>query len=294
MPNDVDEVIAAVRETLRTGRPAAVPDPSPAGLPELLDEIVQIHGFVMSLSQGDLSPTLTRRGTVAGALKTLQASLRHVTWQTQRVAAGDFSQRVDFMGEFSAAFNSMVSALARAHEDLSKRNDALLRLNLRLEEMATTDALTGALNRRRFYELLDDELERATRYGRPLGLLMLDVDHFKRVNDAFGHATGDEVLKGIAAVLRLSLRAPDRLARWGGEEFVVLAPDTGGGPALALAQRVCHAIRAEQFPVAGTATASIGVAERRPGESGDALLARADAALYEAKDGGRDRAVLAG
>lgn len=294
MPSEREQIVAAVREALRSGG-SAQPSPRPpaAEVADLVAEIAELHSFVVRLAQGDLGASLAQRGAMAGALKSLQASLRHLTWQTKRVAEGDFSQRVDFMGEFSAAFNSMVEALSRAHDELAKRNKTLLRLNAKLEQLATTDVLTGTCNRRRFYELLRDDVRRAVRYQHPLSLLLADIDRFKRVNDTHGHAVGDQVLKGIAHHMGRSLRTPDRLARWGGEEFVVLAPETSAQSALALAKRVCLTIRRERFGVAGQITVSVGVAELRPGESGDALLARADAALYEAKESGRDRAVLA-
>lgn len=180
-------------------------------------------------------------------------------------------------------------ALCAARDELARRNDALVRLNLRLEEMATTDALTGVLNRRRFYELLDDELQRAARYDERFSLIMLDIDHFKRVNDTFGHAVGDAVLKSLAGVVQVALRANDSLSRWGGEEFVVLAPETGREEALRLAERLRERVSDEAFPAAGTVTVSLGVAEHRHGESGDALLNRVDEALYRAKENGRDR-----
>ena len=118
---------------------------------------------------------------------------------------------------------------------------------------------------------------------------MFDIDHFKRVNDTFGHAVGDAVLKGLAGAAQDTLRASDRLTRWGGEEFVVLAPETRGDEALKLAERIRERVREEAFPTAGTVTISLGVAEHRADESGDDLLGRADAALYRAKESGRDR-----
>jgi len=168
-------------------------------------------------------------------------------------------------------------------------NRRLEQMNQRLVEMATTDALTGAFNRRRFYELLDDELQRQARYGNVFSLIMLDIDHFKRVNDTYGHSVGDEVLKGVAEVVRDHLRANDRLTRWGGEEFIVLTPSTGAGDALALAERLRERVADWVFPTAGSVTVSLGVAEHRDDESGDEVINRADAALYRAKENGRDR-----
>jgi diguanylate cyclase (GGDEF)-like protein len=287
-PLSPQEAIVAVHETLRTGRAGvSAGEGASEELAALLGEFTELCAFARSLADGELDASLQQRGMMAGTLKSLQASLRHVTWQAERVAAGDFSQRVDFMGEFSVAFNSMVEALASAREELSRRNDDLLRLNEHLEKLATTDALTDTFNRRRFYELLEDELQRAARYGKVFSLIMLDIDHFKRVNDTYGHIVGDQVLKRLAGVVRESQRVVDRLTRWGGEEFVVLAPETHD--ALALAERIRERVREEPFPTVGTVTISLGIAEHQKGESGDDVLIRADQALYRAKENGRDR-----
>jgi diguanylate cyclase (GGDEF)-like protein/PAS domain S-box-containing protein len=165
----------------------------------------------------------------------------------------------------------------------------------RLLELATTDGLTGLFNRRRFMELAEAELGRARRYRRPMTMLMMDIDHFKRVNDTHGHDVGDEVLRELARVSRAALREPDILGRLGGEEFGVLLPETADGPALEVAERLRRAI--ENTPIATAAgelriTVSIGAAASdTDGESVAGLLKRADVALYEAKQAGRNRVV---
>ena len=282
------EALAAIRATLRSGRRAALPAglDGNAELGELLSELADLYRFTLAVSQGDLEQPLTARGSLAGALKTLDAALRHLTWQTQRVAAGDYTQRVDFMGDFSEAFNSMVVALDEARTVLQVQA-------VKLEELATTDALTGAYNRRKFNDLTLAEVERVRRYGRPLSLLILDIDHFKRVNDAHGHEAGDEVLVVLAGLLRAGIRATDSLARWGGEEFVVLSPDVTLEGEAELAERLRAAAAAHDHAPVGTVTVSLGVAQHRPGETPDELFARADEALYRAKKGGRDRVELA-
>ena len=171
-------------------------------------------------------------------MKNLDAALRHLTYQTQRVAAGDFTQRVDFMGEFSEAYNSMVVALDKARTELGERNELLQAQTAKLEELATTDALTGAYNRRKFNRLILAEIARVSRYEHPLSLLILDIDHFKRVNDTHGHEAGDEVLVVLAGLIRAGIRATDSLARWGGEEFVVLSPEVTVDEAMGLAERL--------------------------------------------------------
>ena len=287
--------LAAIRATLRSGRRA----PLPAGLEdnaeldELLNELADLYRFTLAVSQGDLEQPLTARGSLAGSLKTLDAALRHLTWQTQRVAAGDFTQRVDFMGEFSEAFNSMVVALDKARTELDERNELLQAQAAKLEELATTDVLTGTFNRRKFNELILAEIERVRRYGHPLSLLVVDIDHFKRINDTHGHDAGDEVLIVLAGLIRTGIRATDSLARWGGEEFVVLSPEVSVEEAAGLAERLRSAAGTYAYSFVGRVTASIGVAQHRAGETPDELFARADEALYRAKEGGRDRVEVA-
>ena len=182
----------------------------------------------------------------------------------------------------------------QAHRaELRRMNAELNGLNARLHLEATTDALTGCVNRRRFMQMLDTECARVRRHGGALSLLMADIDHFKRINDTHGHAVGDLALKHLAAVAARLLRHEDVFARIGGEEFVFLLPQTTLNGALAFAERVRAAIQAE--PLAGAAgpiafTVSIGAATSGgAADSGSALLERADRALYAAKRSGRNR-----
>jgi diguanylate cyclase (GGDEF)-like protein/PAS domain S-box-containing protein len=167
-------------------------------------------------------------------------------------------------------------------------------LEQRLRELATTDELTGVLNRRRLFEIGGEELERAARYGRPLSLCMLDLDHFKQINDAFGHQAGDATLRRVATTIGDTIRKQDRLGRYGGEEFVVLFPETRVEAALVVAQRARGAVEA-LGPAPETPgrriTVSAGVVELSGGEPLETLLRRADEALYEAKATGRNRVV---
>ena len=160
-------------------------------------------------------------------------------------------------------------------------------------ELATTDSLTGVYNRRTFKELAEPLLSRARRTRTPVSLLLLDLDHFKRVNDTHGHLAGDEVLAGFARLARLCLRKEDLLARFGGEEFVVLLPGTSEAAAVALAERIREEI-ADTPMHTGASDVSVTVSVGLAGESGErlptleALLARADEALYAAKAQGRN------
>ena len=174
------------------------------------------------------------------------------------------------------------------------------RVNRRIAAVAASDALTGLANRRSAITAGRAALAAAQRLHEPLAVLMLDVDHFKQVNDRHGHAAGDEVLRQVATALRQGLRRSDHLARWGGEEFLLLLPATAPAEAAALAERQRAAVAAVQVQVAGEAgqthmlhvTLSVGVAALQAGDTHlDGVIARADAALYEAKRLGRNRVV---
>jgi diguanylate cyclase (GGDEF)-like protein/hemerythrin-like metal-binding protein len=163
--------------------------------------------------------------------------------------------------------------------------------NRLLEGLATTDQLTGLFNRRMLDERAEAELERAARYGTPMSLVMFDLDHFKRVNDNWGHQAGDEVLKEVSALTRSLIREPDKLFRWGGEEFVVLAPHTDAEGAAVLAEKLRRTIASHRFPAVGAMTASFGVAQWRHADSLALWFGHVDLALYRAKNSGRDRVV---
>ncbi|HMM48783.1 MAG TPA: sensor domain-containing diguanylate cyclase [Miltoncostaeaceae bacterium] len=163
-----------------------------------------------------------------------------------------------------------------------------------LVEQSTRDPLTGLANHRAFFDRLANELERSRRRNRPLSLVMVDIDHFKRVNDRFGHLAGDAVLQEFADRLREEARTEDTLGRIGGEEFAWLMPETAIVEALGAAERVRITIEAVPFSEAGRITLSAGVAQLEDDMDARALRAAADAALYRAKDAGRNRAIVAG
>lgn len=161
------------------------------------------------------------------------------------------------------------------------------RMRTELEHLATHDALTGALNRRAILGLCEQEHERSARYGEPFSLMMMDLDHFKAVNDTYGHQHGDQVLVHFAARVRSALRSPDRFGRYGGEEFLALLPNTALETALPVAQRI-HAALSAGHPL--DCKVSIGVTGwQGPNDSMHAMLNRADTALYQAKAQGRNR-----
>ncbi|MDE1145445.1 MAG: diguanylate cyclase [Azospirillaceae bacterium] len=180
---------------------------------------------------------------------------------------------------------------------VAARTRDLRAANTKLEQLASTDPLTGILNRRRFFELATLECGRARRYGRPFSVILFDLDHFKRVNDTFGHLMGDEVLRAAVAVAGKACRAVDLLARFGGEEVMLLLPETDAEGAQVVAERIRIALAETEVRYedqVAQVTASLGVAQwRLPDETLESLLARADGALYQAKKGGRNRTVLA-
>ncbi len=162
-------------------------------------------------------------------------------------------------------------------------------LNAQLHRQSRTDNLTGLGNRALLNERLGLELARASRLRQPFSVILMDVDHFKQVNDRFGHLAGDGVLKAMAAVLRRQARQTDIPGRWGGEEFLILCPDTSLDHALVLAERIRTGIDQTLFATGARHSASFGIAQWGGAENIDSVLARADAALYRAKENGRDR-----
>jgi diguanylate cyclase (GGDEF)-like protein/PAS domain S-box-containing protein len=156
------------------------------------------------------------------------------------------------------------------------------------ERLALYDRLTGLMNRRGMTSAIQRETSRAMRAGASMSVALLDIDHFKRINDKHGHDMGDLVLKLVATTISKAIRTSDLVARWGGEEFLLLLPDTNVEGARVVAERVRNAV-ASLAPPCGTVTISVGIAELTRGEAGKDVLKRADAMLYEAKGSGRNR-----
>lgn len=173
---------------------------------------------------------------------------------------------------------------------------AMVMDEMELRRLASTDSLTGALNRRHFMDLAEREQRRALRYQMPLSVFLMDIDLFKNINDTYGHAAGDDILKRLIKICRDTLREPDLVGRFGGEEFAVLLPQTGADGALQVAERLRRAVAATKITTGKKTmrfTVSIGVASWQPdrGTIQDALSS-ADKALYAAKADGRNRVVL--
>ncbi len=185
----------------------------------------------------------------------------------------------------------LISSLVRENQELDN-------LSKEFRELAIRDGLTGLFNHRYAQERLDEEFDRSMRFGRELSVLFMDLDHFKFFNDAHGHQAGDEVLQILSGLMTKAVRESDTLARWGGEEFVVVTPETNQEDACMLAERIRKSVAGHPFPNAaqqplGIVSLSIGVASRSNGtESSEKLLRFADDAVYCAKDSGRNRTVF--
>ncbi len=234
------------------------------GLGAVLIVVIVGVTFVMSLS------TRNALGEVNMALKNMAQD------------RPDFSRRLarasnDELGELVGWFNQLADKLESDHKVI--------------ERLSVTDKLTQLYNRTKIDELFLLELGKARRYGNVLSVVLLDLDHFKEVNDTYGHQAGDLVLRNLAETLRRNVRESDHVGRWGGEEFVILAPSTDLEQARALAEKLRVAIAGHDFAEVGHKTASFGVATWRDGDDEDSMTKRADECLYMAKGEGRNRVV---
>ncbi len=214
-----------------------------------------------------------------------------VYWALLSSVMGDFDGQpalISVVNDISAR-KRMEDELKQARTALEEVNDHLQRANHELAAVASTDSLTGLPNRRRLEEAAATEIARSRRYAQPLSVILFDVDWFKTVNDRFGHAVGDAVLREMGARLAVHMRGSDIFARWGGEEFLLLAPSTTLADATILAEKLRCLLADEPFDDAGHLTGSFGVAEFNGAEVFSALVGRADRALYAAKAAGRNR-----
>ena len=223
-------------------------------------------------------------GTSGKATKSAAHRTRQISGR--RKDGAEFVASIFIVRTGSGTFDSGYAAVIRDISENKKTEDELLRL-------AATDPLTGAFNRREFTTLADQESNRANRYNRPLSIMMLDLDHFKKLNDTYGHAAGDKALQRFTTLCCNALRTVDIFGRWGGEEFVTLLPETDIEGAVVIAERL-RKIVSQNILVHNnekiTFTTSIGIAQYRSGElTVEGPLSRADSAVYDAKKAGRNR-----
>jgi diguanylate cyclase (GGDEF)-like protein len=240
----------------------------------------------MTSWQATIAWTLVTTGLLPVFLFTELPVGMAVGTQTERLAA--MLCIVLIIGQ--CAFVGLFGSTLR--KSLYRRSVELKAAYQRIEELAELDELTGAFNRRCIMRMLDEEIARAGRSGAPCSIALIDLDWFKRVNDIYGHPTGDEVLRTFAITMFANIRSNDRFGRYGGEEFLLVLPDLSeqaAGPALDRLRAIIGELDWSAFSPGMKVTISAGVATLRPNENADAFLARADSALYTAKARGRDR-----
>ena len=274
----VQELTEQVRRVLKGDFSLANPfisvGPEIASLVELVAKLTaslrEAQEFVFALSQGKLDMDPPPRNHLISPFKQLQANLRHLTWQTQQIAAGDLNQEVDFLGEFSVAFNTLIEAL-REKETAEEK----------VRYLSNHDPLTDLYNRGYF----EEEMARVER-GRnfPVTIIMADLDGLKRINDILGHAVGDRLIRDAAEVIRKGIRADDVVARVGGDEFAMILP---GANAL-LAADVVLRVREKEVELNRKrhdyqVRISIGVATAEKGDSLHEAMKKADERMYQEK-----------
>jgi len=191
--------------------------------------------------------------------------------------------------------NSEISIVGQSFESarmaILKLISELKASNKQLEKIAIIDNLTGLFNRHKLDEILENEKNRFLRYGNQFCIILLDIDHFKQVNDTYGHQIGDEILTAFAKILVKNTRQSDVVARWGGEEFLIVCPESNIEETFQLAEKLRITIQQFKFPVARTQTASFGITDFKKADRVSDLVSRADQALYKAKEDGRNKVI---
>lgn len=258
---------------------STVPKGSPLAAGGLVD------GVITGYEEDDLLPHSSVRGTYVLAPLREHARIVNVLY------ADSLREDVEPVDAASGvAYALEIAGIVRANLALAAERD---RLVSELDRLARTDALTGLPNRRVLEERLEEELHRSARSRRPFALAIIDVDYFKRINDTYGHAAGDEALQRFASTLRVHARHADFVARFAGDEFAMVLIDVDPPKARAILERLVEAIRALRLSNDASLSASVGGTLSYPVDNAESILERADAALYQAKQAGRDRAIFA-
>ncbi len=298
-------ILAAIAQASDTGHARLKLDPARwfADVSETMDMMKQVEDSAMRLIEDRVAElttqlrhdllwhTLSTAGVALIILFLVMSTIRSMLRALDILLASieRIIKTKDFTTRITLNSHDEIGIISRGFNELLEIADRLLREK---DYLAMTDSLTGIANRLHFTQILAKELTRRRRYPGPLSLIIFDIDHFKRINDTHGHHAGDEVLRTLAQSVAASLRETDLLARWGGEEFVVLAPETTAEAAAELAEKLRRLVESILLPGVGRITASFGVAGSGVGEAGESLCLRADRALYRAKDGGRNRVVV--
>ncbi|HJT50816.1 MAG TPA: diguanylate cyclase [Nitrosospira sp.] len=231
--------------------------------------------------------------------RSIVVPLQRLMRAADRIAGGDLEVRLsgtrnDEIGHLTKVFDQMADRLRQNHGEIMAAHEAMQQQNQMLETLSITDGLTGLYNRNKLDAILDDQLARFRRTQRPFALLMLDIDHFKTLNDTYGHITGDKILATVAQILLQSIRSIDYAARYGGDEFIIILVETYIDQAVKTAERIRAHVENLTYGTGKSTisiTVSIGVVECQPDDSTmTAVLYRVDNALYEAKRAGRNQA----
>jgi diguanylate cyclase (GGDEF)-like protein len=246
---------------------------SPNTMKILLTGQSDLSGVKRAINDANLYRFLEKPFFNEDIVLTVRAAIR--AYQQER----DLVRQNEELKLMNAELESMVQARTRELQDKNRE----------LEVLSVTDRLTGLFNRRKLDEVLEEEVVRSRRHDFEFSVIIMDIDHFKHVNDSHGHAVGDAVLANMAQILRQHSRDADALARFGGEEFVIVCRHASAEGCRGMAEKLRTEIAGHGFPTVGRITASFGVAACRAGDSAASLLARADAALYRAKAAGRNR-----
>jgi diguanylate cyclase (GGDEF)-like protein len=267
------------------------------------------HGKMRRFVHREVRQRLAQ-GYLESEIDQLLCSLRLAAWPLiAEEWANDGRAAVAALQALQHALDYAVLQLSDFYQELAQQKAEehlaeMEAMNRRLEEISVRDALTGLYNRRYFGDRLGHEFERSSRHGRPVALLMFDIDHFKRINDTYGHQTGDDVLRAVAQTLINQTRTIDVICRYGGEEFAALLPETPFDGALLLAERLREHVAlmelkarahdhgngpATDRPVRCTISVGLAMLDRETMKTPDSLVAAADEALYVAKNGGRNR-----
>ncbi|CAK7070632.1 MAG: hypothetical protein DELT_01859 [Desulfovibrio sp.] len=315
----LSKAMLLLRQCLYSGRHDAIPDELQQfeDFVAMLRYLQLIQKYIVFMTRGEINEPVPLVGYTGTILKELQNNLQQVVLKARRLTVADFSSDAGNMGEISEALDIMGKALQSALSRLERQKADLTELSLnlqrevdarihveeslrleqiRLQKLASTDSLTGLANRRYFFQIAVREIERIRRTGSKACLAMLDIDHFKTLNDTLGHSAGDKALKHIAQAISTLIRPYDLVGRYGGDEFIFLFPETGREVALTILERLrdsverarIHAGKGESY-----ITVSIGLTEldseaESSDASLDAAIAKADEALYNAKGNSRN------
>ncbi len=286
---------------------------------QIHEELKAIREISQAFSSGNFSSHITTQGIIPGNLKSLQTSFRNLIWQIQMIEKGDFTQETHFTDELSKAFNNIVRRLELSLSKLKEKEDTLADINNKLRReveskenlkesntylkfLASHDSLTGVLNRRAFIETVEIELATAVYLCVPCCLAMMDIDHFKKFNDTYGHTAGDEALRHAVKVTNSRLRKNDFMGRYGGEEFVLFFYYANKETGLKILERLrtyLHESPVHLDKGLVEVHASFGLVEADIGKATEKgyvqkLIQAADTALYAAKVSGRNKIVVSG